>query len=147
MAVSRTVLGVNPELSRQVVGLFRRICRDAPRMCAIYELPMAPADFRHQVNVLFREHRNVTEPRVIRILLQKGEMEFEECLEQWKQRSHVLTLLSTDLLKDERAAAPDEEVTDEDFLDRFLSLGRNAGPIKPRLKSTGPGAGHQSPLE
>lgn len=116
-------------------------------MCAIYELPMAPADFRHQVNVLFREHRNVTEPRVIRILLQKGEMEFEECMEQWKQRSHVLTLLSTDLLKDERAAALDEDVTDEDFLDRFLSLGRNAGPVKSRLKSTGPTTGHQSPLE
>lgn len=152
MAVSRAVLGKSPELSKQVVNLFRRVCREAPRFCAIYELPMQPRDFRHQINVLFREHQNVTEPRVIEILLKKGEMELEEGVNQWKQRSHVLTLLSVDLLSTEFKASESSEDNDEfeggdnAYLDRLLSGNRNAGPISARIGGKG-AAGYVSPLE
>jgi len=143
MAVSRAVVKASPEMRKQVVGLFRRVCREAPRMCALYELPMGPTEFRRQINVLFREHSNVTEERVISVLLQKGEMELEEGLNQWKQRSHVLTLLSTDLLNPELVMDEEETLADQDIFDKLIT-----GHTERKLASAGiTTASHHHPLE
>lgn len=53
-----------------------------PRICALYELPFTPSEVRHLVNVHFKENAGVTDPRVVQMLVAKGEMELDETVKQ-----------------------------------------------------------------
>ena len=78
------------------LDLYRRICREIPRTIAIYDLDMTEAQVRRGVRSLFDEHREARDPRLVRILLEKAELEFHETVEQWKQKSHLHRLLGHD---------------------------------------------------
>jgi hypothetical protein len=58
-------------LSSKVIGLFRRICRETPRVVKVYELPLTPAEVRHLVGLHFRGNKSVKDPRVVEMLLTK----------------------------------------------------------------------------
>ena len=63
----------------------------------------------------FRRNAAVADPRIIDMILAKGEMEFEETLQQWKQRGHLLNLLNPELPE------PDVLIDAEEFFRRFLN--------------------------
>lgn len=56
----------------------------------IYGLGQTPHEIRHIIGLKFRKHANVRDPRIIEMLIVKGEMEMEETMMQWKQRGHVI---------------------------------------------------------
>ncbi len=80
----------------RVLDLFRRMCRQVPRMVQLYEIPYTAHDMRHIIALLFKKNAHVRDPRLIDLLISKGEMEMEETLMQWKQRPHVLAMLQLD---------------------------------------------------
>lgn len=81
----------------------------------MFALEGTPADLRYMVLLQFRKHGDVTDPRVITMLLAKAEMEFEETINQWKQRGHLMMLLDNEL-------PPPQPMRDsEEFFKRFLN--------------------------
>mmetsp|Transcript_15633 Transcript_15633/g.17660 ORF Transcript_15633/g.17660 Transcript_15633/m.17660 type:complete len:110 (+) Transcript_15633:222-551(+) len=83
-------------LAPQVVGLYKRICRQIPRICAVYDLDMTEAQVRRQTRVLFDKYQHVQDPKMVSILLEEGNQHLQECIEQWKQKSHLHRLLGHD---------------------------------------------------
>ncbi len=56
------------------------------------------ADARHLVLLNhFRKNANVTDPRLIEMLLEKARMEIEETTQQWKQKPHIMALLEPEV--------------------------------------------------
>jgi len=80
----------------RVLDQFRRMCRQVPRMVQLYEIPYTTHDMRHIIALLFKKNAHVRDPRLIDLLISKGEMEMEETLMQWKQRPHVMAMLQLD---------------------------------------------------
>jgi NADH dehydrogenase (ubiquinone) 1 alpha subcomplex subunit 6 len=70
-AISRAAAAAKGALSGQVLGFYRRVCREVPRVVKIYELPLTPAEVRHLVGLHFRGNRAITDPRVVEMLLTK----------------------------------------------------------------------------
>jgi hypothetical protein len=64
--------------------------REIPRVFTIYDIDIPVADARATLRKLFRKNGHVKDPRVITMLIEKGYMELEETLLQWKQRPHLI---------------------------------------------------------
>ena len=60
----------------------------------IYGLGQTPHEIRHIIGLKFRKHSHVRDPRIIEMLIAKGEMEMEETMMQWSQRGHVVGTFS-----------------------------------------------------
>lgn len=86
----------------------------APRISKIYQLEGTPADVRRSTLLQFRKNGAVTDPRVTARILAAAEMEFEETVNQWKQRGHLMNLL------DPEVPPPDPMLDAEEFFRRFL---------------------------
>jgi len=80
----------------RVVDLYRRTLREIPRTIKIFDMDMPEDVLRGKVRNLFRAHDNVTDPRIIDNLLMKGELDLEETVNVWKQKSQLSRLLGTD---------------------------------------------------
>jgi hypothetical protein len=65
-------------------------------MVQLYEIPYTSHDMRHIIALMFKKNAHVRDPRLIDLLISKGEMEMEETLMQWKQRPHVMAMLQLD---------------------------------------------------
>lgn len=91
------------------------LCRSAPLVNQMYQLEGTPADLRRMVMLQFRRNGEVADPRIVDMLLTKSEMEFEETLNQWKQRGHLMYQLDPEL------PAPETMTDSEDFFRRFLN--------------------------
>uniref|UniRef100_A0A7S3LNU3 Complex 1 LYR protein domain-containing protein n=1 Tax=Aplanochytrium stocchinoi TaxID=215587 RepID=A0A7S3LNU3_9STRA len=103
-------------LAPQVVNLYKRVCRQIPRICAVYDLDMTEAQVRRQTRKLFDKYNYVTDPKMVSILLEEGNQHLQECVEQWKQKSHLHRLLGHDELPKLRLAEYNGE---SDFLKDF----------------------------
>ncbi|KAH9943762.1 NdufA6 NADH-ubiquinone oxidoreductase 14.8 kDa subunit [Amylocystis lapponica] len=87
-------VSANPAQARQrVLALYRDWYRSAPEICSIYALNVSPAYVRHAIRQRFEEHRYVTDTRAIDVLVQKGQLEYQETMNLWKQNDHVLGIL------------------------------------------------------
>lgn len=89
-------LNVRAVLKRRVLSLFREMCRETPRMIALYELEHTPEEMRRVINLLFKRHAGISDPRLIELQIFRGEQEMEETLKQYKQRGHVIDMLNLD---------------------------------------------------
>ncbi len=45
----------------------------------------------------FRKNANVTDPRLIEMMLEHARMEMEETNQQWKQKPHIMALLEPEV--------------------------------------------------
>jgi hypothetical protein len=111
-AVSAASADVRKALSKRVVQVYRKMCRDAPRVLVMYSLEQTLAEVRHMVLLHFRKNQHVTDPRVIDMLLAHAKMEHEETVNQWKQRSNLIEILQPQL------AEPDAWLDEEEFFRR-----------------------------
>ncbi|ABN67400.1 NADH-ubiquinone oxidoreductase B14 subunit (Complex I-B14) (CI-B14) [Scheffersomyces stipitis CBS 6054] len=79
-----------PELRKRVLHLYRRYMRYSKEFCDIYELDMPVANVKTKIRQEFERQRFVNNLDVSNVLLMKGQMEFQELINFWKQQCHVL---------------------------------------------------------
>ncbi|KDO29249.1 hypothetical protein SPRG_19915 [Saprolegnia parasitica CBS 223.65] len=108
------LVGTNP-----AVTLYRHITKQVPRVLTLYDINMEPREARLAVQAFFRKNAEIKDPRVIDMLISKANMELEETLMQWKQKSHLLTLLDSGVkLQNEKNVVYDDF---EEGLDNFFA--------------------------
>ncbi|KAI1789662.1 NADH-ubiquinone oxidoreductase Complex1 subunit [Ganoderma leucocontextum] len=81
------------EARNRVLKLYRDWYRGAPEIVSIYALNVSPTYVRHCIRQHFEQNRYVSDPRIIDVLLQKGQQEYQETMNCWKQLDHVMGIL------------------------------------------------------
>ncbi|KAJ6554531.1 NdufA6 NADH-ubiquinone oxidoreductase 14.8 kDa subunit [Mycena capillaripes] len=77
----------------RVITLYRDWYRAAPEVVNQYALDVSPTQLRHAIRMRFEANRNVTDVRVIDVLLLKSRQEYQETLNMWKQPDHIYGIL------------------------------------------------------
>jgi len=77
-------------VSNPVAKLYRAVMKEVPRVLTIYDIDIPLPKARNSVRTWFQENSSVKDPRVIDMLIEKGYMNLEETLLQYKQRSHLI---------------------------------------------------------
>ncbi|KAL1745303.1 hypothetical protein HDZ31DRAFT_36679 [Schizophyllum fasciatum] len=89
-----TRVSANPaEARKRVLKLYREWYRCAPDIVSSYELNIPVSSARYAIRQRFEYNRYVTDPKAIDVLLAKSHMEFQETMNHWKMRDHVLGIL------------------------------------------------------
>ena len=99
--------------------LDRKVAREIPRLVTIYDLPHTPKQIRAGVAARFRHFAAVKDERVVDMLLSKGEMELEESLMQWKQKTHVARLVESFCVPESVSGTVSWQDQGRDFLENF----------------------------
>lgn len=81
----------HPELKKRVLHLYRKYMRYSKEFCDIYELDMPVSNVKTKIRQEFERYRYVNNLDVENVLLMKGQMEFQELVNFWKQQCHVMT--------------------------------------------------------
>lgn len=88
----KPVLSLNrAEAHRRVLNLYRAWYRQVPYILHTFpQLPVTERDLYNKVRECFYQNKNVTDVRVIDMLVIKGQMELNETALKWKQENHVM---------------------------------------------------------
>lgn len=79
-------LATTPEEARiRVIDAYRHWYRSAPEICALYALNVSPSTIRLKIREDFEKVRNVSDLKVINVLLHKNWVEYQETMNCWKQ--------------------------------------------------------------
>lgn len=108
-----TRLSNSPELRKRVLSLYRKFTRNSQTIAEIYEISYPVARIRTKIRQEFERHRYVEELSVRNILYAKGQMEYQETINYWKQQSHVLKFF----LEEEAVKGKPKPST---FVEKFL---------------------------
>eukprot|EP00271_Cylindrocystis_brebissonii_P016117 TRINITY_DN39327_c0_g1_i1.p1 TRINITY_DN39327_c0_g1~~TRINITY_DN39327_c0_g1_i1.p1 ORF type:complete len:150 (-),score=37.28 TRINITY_DN39327_c0_g1_i1:1169-1618(-) len=75
------------------LDFFREVCRALPSIMDRFILDEVTtlAEMRSKVAIEFRKHAGVTNPKVVDMLVYKGQEELENYLSHSKQRHHILS--------------------------------------------------------
>ncbi|XP_041978937.1 NADH dehydrogenase [ubiquinone] 1 alpha subcomplex subunit 6 [Aricia agestis] len=107
----RPVLSLNKAEARaRVLNLYKAWYRQIPLIVKDYDIPKSEDQCRAKLKELFLKNKDVTDVRVIDLLVIKGQMELKESINIWKQKGHVMTYFK-----------PTEEPKPHDFLSKFFS--------------------------
>ncbi|CAD7088949.1 unnamed protein product [Hermetia illucens] len=116
-AVRKTVQQVRPILSidrdearKRVLNLYKAWYRQIPYIVMDYDIPMSVEQCREKLREEFMKHSNVSDIRVIDMLVIKGQMELKESVEIWKQKGHIMRYWKETV-----------EPKPTDFLSKFLN--------------------------
>jgi len=102
-------------------AFFFEVCRCMPFVHASMRLEelVSVRDMRNVVKQKFLEYKDVTDPRVIDLLVFKGREELEVYLTGHKQRHHAITEYLDEVIK-ERTQPPKKGIQQSAFLNSFL---------------------------
>lgn len=78
------------ELRTRVIHLYRKYMRNSKEFSDLYELDMPVSNIKTKIRQEFERQRYVNDLGVGNVLLMKGQMEFQELVNFWKQQCHVL---------------------------------------------------------
>lgn len=98
------------EATKRALALYRSFQKSVPEIQKLYELDLPESALRAKIREEFEKYRHVTDLQVRDVLLAKGQMEYQETMNLWKQQTHVYRYFA------EEEAAP-KPVT---FLDKFF---------------------------
>ncbi|XP_053686760.1 NADH dehydrogenase [ubiquinone] 1 alpha subcomplex subunit 6-like [Sabethes cyaneus] len=87
----RPILSLNNQEARQrVIVLYKTWYRQIPQTVHDYDIPKTVQQCRAKLREEFLRHRDVTDVRVIDMLIFKGHMDLKETVNRWKQKSHLM---------------------------------------------------------
>ncbi|CDR46282.1 CYFA0S22e02080g1_1 [Cyberlindnera fabianii] len=104
------------DMSKRVLRLYRKYLREAPVFIELYELDLPVAAVRTKIRQEFERNRFQKDLSVTNVLYAKGQMEFQELTNFWKQTPHVMRYFENE---GETAWAPHAQVQDT-FVNKFL---------------------------
>ncbi|CAG9806208.1 unnamed protein product [Chironomus riparius] len=115
--VKRVIQQVRPILSldrdearRRVLNLYKAWYRTIPFIVDKFDIPKSEEQCKSKLREMFLRHKEVSDVRVIDMLVIKGQMELKECTKQWKQKGHVMNYWQETV-----------EPKPADFLSKFMS--------------------------
>ncbi|ORZ01608.1 hypothetical protein BCR43DRAFT_487208 [Syncephalastrum racemosum] len=97
------------EATSRALSLYRKWQKSVPEIQKLHELDIPVSVIRAKVREEFEKNRHVTELEVRDILLAKGQMEYQETMNVWKQTTHIYRYFYEE-------EAPPKPTT---FLDKF----------------------------
>ncbi|KAI8924074.1 hypothetical protein BC831DRAFT_467447 [Entophlyctis helioformis] len=95
---------------KRVLTQYKQWIRAAPEIVDMYKLDITPRAVRYRIRQEFEKNRFVRNLSIIDILLFKGRTEFEETLNFWKQKTHVMRFFANEAAHERKA---------DDFLGKF----------------------------
>lgn len=99
-----------PEAHRRAINLYRAWFRQIPYIKHEFDLPISEKDMKDKLREKYYQNKNVTDPRVVDMLVIKGQMELNETVMKWKQECHVMYMF-----KETHNPKP------RDFISKFLA--------------------------
>ncbi|GMM44857.1 hypothetical protein DAPK24_014320 [Pichia kluyveri] len=80
----------NAELRLRVLNLYRRYLRHSREFVNSYDLDIPAYQVKTKIRQEFERHRFVQDLAIKNVLYMKGQMEFQELVNFWKQQCHVM---------------------------------------------------------
>ena len=108
----KPILSLNrDEAHRRVMNLYRAWYRQVPYLSHTNpDLPVTETQMYNKIRELFYQNRNVTDVRVIDMLVIKGQMELNETVMRWKQECHIMNYFKVT-----------QRPKPKDFISKFLA--------------------------
>ncbi|CRL08279.1 CLUMA_CG020890, isoform A [Clunio marinus] len=107
----RPILSVDREEARQrVINLYKAWHRTAPFIVEKFDIPKSVPQVRQKLKEEFLKNKDVSDVRVIDMLVIKGQMELKETTKIWKQKGHIMRYWQESI-----------EPKSNDFLSKFMS--------------------------
>ncbi|KAI9152685.1 ndufa6 NADH-ubiquinone oxidoreductase subunit [Blastocladiella emersonii ATCC 22665] len=95
----------------RALSLYRKWLRSADEIVALYYLDVPASAVRQRVREEFEKNRFVTDLGTLDIVLWKGQLELQETINLWKQKTHIMRYFEPAEFGDAKNAP---------FMDRFL---------------------------
>ncbi|KAI8884865.1 hypothetical protein K501DRAFT_247193 [Backusella circina FSU 941] len=89
-AITTASAGSANEARTRALALYRKFQKSVPEMMKLHEINMPTSIIRAKVREEFEKHRFVEELEVRDILFAKGQMEYQEIMNVWKQNNHIM---------------------------------------------------------
>lgn len=99
------------DMRKRVLHLYRKFIRNSQEFSNLYELDMPVSNIKTKIRQEFERNRYVKNIDITNVLYMKGQMEFQELVNFWKQQCHVLNYFDEQTSKD---------VPKSDFVSGFL---------------------------
>lgn len=104
------------ELSQRVLSLYRKYLRSAPVFIELYELDLPVGVVRTKIRQEFERNRFQKDININNVLLAKGQMEYQELINFWKQTPHVMRYFE---FEGDTRFSKDAKIADS-FVGKFL---------------------------
>lgn len=78
------------DMKKRVLHLYRKYMRYSQEMSDLYELDMPVSNVKTKIRQEFERNRFVNDLDITNVLYMKGQMEFQELINFWKQQCHVM---------------------------------------------------------
>eukprot|EP01129_Flabellula_baltica_P002381 TRINITY_DN12196_c0_g1_i1.p1 TRINITY_DN12196_c0_g1~~TRINITY_DN12196_c0_g1_i1.p1 ORF type:complete len:144 (+),score=37.38 TRINITY_DN12196_c0_g1_i1:32-463(+) len=103
------------QLKKDVMKFYRETMRGVPLIIQYYQLPYSVDYVRKRIRHNFEEFRDVKDVAIVSSLLTHGIQDFQEAIELWKTKAHVMQWFEEDWSEHKP-----EQTEEEKFLEDFL---------------------------
>ncbi|KAH8175864.1 NADH-ubiquinone oxidoreductase 14.8 kDa subunit [Sarocladium implicatum] len=90
------------DAKRRVLSSYREWIRGAPEIQTMYNMPMPISTIRTRIRQEFERQRYVSKLPVVDVLLFKGNAEYQEMMNFWKQTTHVMSYFKEENFRAEK---------------------------------------------